>query len=349
MVAMRSKCARSDLPAVADRVGSAGRRSRWRMSLWAASALAALSVIATHDGRAEPAFNAVSELRHRLAGDDVRADFIVVLDLSGSMNFAAAAGARRRVDPPGRRIDAFLAALPGLLEAVPDGDYFSLVAFNTRVIQDANLLIPRWDSATSPARVMERLRREASLRPDPRGDTDIGRAIEAALQKLTRDDHAPIQFVFFVTDGQHDVREDSSSPYRDAEGEAPWARLGSSWRGMSSAPGRVVTSYLVGMYDVADAGRIGGVIPDVSFLATASPEQLRAFFAEQRGRIEHEKLKALVEFDMRRTTLDVARSVTAAEDFSGVPVGVPISVRSNGNKLDLAVELLFHPKVVCFV
>lgn len=125
------------------------------------------------------------------AGTRARADFIIVVDASGSMR-ALVAEVRR--------------ALPDLVRQLPEGDHLSVLRFAER----ADEYIPDRDIRDSErAALVDEVQRLA----EPTGRyTDLGAGIERTLRELNRPGFGEIQFVFFLSDFCHEPPPDS--PYR---------------------------------------------------------------------------------------------------------------------------------------
>lgn len=133
------------------------------------------------------------EVEALFRGVSVRADFIVVLDASGSMK-PLVAEVRR--------------ALPELVRQLPEGDHLSVLRFAER----ADEYLPDRDIRESERRA---LAEEVGRLAEPTGQrTDLGAGIERTLKEVNRPGFGDIQIVFFITDFCHEPPD--GSPYRGA-------------------------------------------------------------------------------------------------------------------------------------
>lgn len=160
-----------------------------------------------------------------------KVDFLVLLDLSGSMLFGY--DSNHRVPFGESRLASALDTLDGFVGGLPDGDAFRLVvfsnaaedAYSTNSLSDADRIAVR--------AALNRIRDRGRL--DPAGqaklgdayfrDTNHGRAIERAIEALNRDGHNKLQFVYLVTDGEHFVAQPTEAYGSSAPPGQSWKSL----------------------------------------------------------------------------------------------------------------------------
>lgn len=250
------------------------------------------------------AFLAVSTLRAadvtpleriaaKLHADRIHADHIIVLDLSGSMEFESKSGSTHKAPVGQRRIDTVLTALPGIFNAFLPGDYVVVTGFNEKLVEDPSLLIQRWEGSKSSGDLERAIRSLASRFGK---STDLGLATEGAKMYVERPDHNPIQFVYFLTDGVHEPPQDSKYLSPDAPA---WQSAARDWEGLTRSPDHAIFSYLFGLYDVADAGVVQRVIPSIHFLRFHGSGDLKAFFVNEMNQAMHRRVEMLLQRQSR--------------------------------------------------
>jgi hypothetical protein len=139
------------------------------------------------------------EVVRALSAEQRRADLIVLLDTSGSME-------RHFAD-----VKRFAADLAGLARP---GDTLTFIAFAGR---GSELMPP---VTMGPGARKEVLARLAKLRPPKGLHTDLGAGLEATLDALLRPDYAPLSLVFLITD--FCAEPPPESPFTGArEGKGP--------------------------------------------------------------------------------------------------------------------------------
>lgn len=189
----------------------------------------------------------------------IPADFVVVVDVSGSMS----------TEPPGNPpYPAVKAAYAQLVAAIAPGDHLSVVTFST----DAQLA---FDGVIQTAQ--DRTQALAALPPRATGPlTDIGAALSETLARLTRPDASQVETVLFMTDGILDAS--ANSPYASPSSPA-WKALGQ--QGQAVARDHLLQSFGVGLGQgrATDIGLLRGVLPDPTIVALP-PDQLGPFFQE---------------------------------------------------------------------
>jgi von Willebrand factor type A domain len=244
-----------------------GRVAR-RWGLGTAGLLLAAAV-ATPAAAVDTAPDAEQVLRE-LGADAVSADYVVLVDTSGSM---ADDGLYDQVSK----------TLGSFLQGLSSSDYLAIYTFD-------EVAIPRYlGQAGSTAAAM------AHLPPAPtvNGSTDIGAAIEAALTELERPDAANVASVVLLTDGAHSPP--SGSQYPSSSGPE-WAalkdradRLRKSWLGAYALP-------LTG--GASGAGLLRRVIPTTTVLDPDSVSQLGPYLERSKHQARLAKAAAMLAPDV---------------------------------------------------
>jgi hypothetical protein len=211
--------------------------------------------------------------------DNLPADFVVVLDTSGSMAFEP--------DPPWV---PNLEAVAALLESIPEGDHLSFLTFDSVVtIQSVGEVEPDTSSE-----VLDGL-------PDvPRGDaTDIGAGIDATLRRLDRARPSPVQVVIFLTDGLHNPPP--GSPFPGDTTSAPWEQLSTDAARLEAS--RDILAFGIGIEggEAVDISPLQGIFR-VTEIVNLPPEQLTPFFEEILERTRIARLRSEIERDLQRVT-----------------------------------------------
>ena len=150
------------------------------------------AAVAQDEAQSDEVPASIDELFALFGVDAVPADFVVVVDTSGSMS--------QGENPP---YPAVLGAYQSLVDSIPDGDNLSVLTFDS----SPNLAFQGEISSES------REQAKAALPAEARGQaTDIGSAIDATLRRLERADASDVQLVLFLTDGQHQPAAGSAYP-----------------------------------------------------------------------------------------------------------------------------------------
>ena len=272
-------------------------------------------------GPAAAAEGPLARLAARLEVDRQRADHVLVVDMSGSMQWEARPGSRRKASPGARRMDVLLEALPALLEGIAPGDHVVVVGFHETLVEDPALVVDRWDGEESLRHLLSALRSRIRFGPA----TDLGLALEAAMKHVARPDGNPIQFVYFLTDGEHDAPH--GSPYRDPDSPA-WSRSASIWEGLFRSEDRLLGVYLFGLFDVRDSGPLARVLPRLNFLTFRSGADFRSYLATLTG----DALRHRVAMASRREAAKADWTASISEE--------PVPLAGDGTaEVELALEV----------
>ncbi|MFC0602485.1 vWA domain-containing protein [Streptomyces palmae] len=196
---MRSAGGRVPRPHPGNRAARRGRRlaARCRGALLAV-ALLSVSLLAGSAAHAD-AGPSRAEIYQALGLSDQPADYVVLVDTSGSM-------------ADDGRYSTVRSTLRSFLDGLSPRDHIALITFDSRPE-------PRY---IGPAENADRIISRLPKAPDPRGETDIGAALDSALRELERGDAAEIASVVLLTDGEHHPPRGSGYPKSSG---APWNAL----------------------------------------------------------------------------------------------------------------------------
>ena len=241
---------------------------------------------------------------------DVPADFVIVIDTSGSMS-----------EGPNPPYLGVLQAYRSLIDAIPNGDAVSVVTFDS----DPNLVFQ------GPLDAKSRVAAKAALPESATGaHTDIGAALDATLRRLERADSSDVETVIFLTDGVHDPPEGSAFPEKS----------GPAWEELRARAQRVAQTHDllvlgIGVASGTDIGLLRTVFanPEINSLP---PDQLPAFFAEAIRRSRLARLRLLVDRELEHgvrvrstATAPLAPSIESdialTSNFTKLPVTVDVS------------------------
>ncbi|MFG2552087.1 VWA domain-containing protein [Streptomyces sp. NPDC048581] len=139
------------------------------------------------------------EIYQELGVADQPADYVVLVDTSGSM---AAKG----------RYNTVRSTLRTFLDGLSPADHVALITFDNR--PEARYVGPAGDAD----KIVSRLPKA----PNPVGGTDIGAALDRALSELERTDALGIASVVLLTDGKHEPPRGTEYPKSSG---APWDAL----------------------------------------------------------------------------------------------------------------------------
>lgn len=298
----------------------AGTLPRARTFLGLALALlsltvAALTSVATAGAQSEAQSDevpaSIDELFALFGVDAVPADFVVVVDTSGSMS--------KSENPP---YPAVLGAYRSLVDSIPEGDNLSVLTFDS----SPNVTFQGEVSSES------REQAKAALPEEARGQaTDIGSALDATLRRLERADASDVQLVIVLTDGQH----------QPAAGSAYPGTSGPEWDALRARAQQVDAGHdtLVLGVGLGDQGA-GGIellrqvfgSPEINSLP---PEQLPDFFRESVRRSQVARLATLVN-DELANGVDVTSSSSAR---LADPMEVEVEIKSHLEKLPVDVTI----------
>lgn len=226
---------------------------------------------------------------------DQPSDFVVVVDTSGSM-----------MDPPAIYPDV-LRVYAEFVDAIGAQDHLAVITF------DASAVVRFSGEVNTPER---RSAAKAALPPTANGGrTDIGAALDAALDRMERADAAQVQTLIFLTDGKIVA---SGSPY-GTPGSPAWQELRA--RADRLAGSRTVSAFGAGLGGGAtDVAVVKDVFPRAKIVSLPT-DQLPGFFREAVERARVERLRSPVEQELNRY------GVTAAVDHGKLADVTRLEVR----------------------
>lgn len=269
------------------------------------------SVSAQGSGAIDHVPASIDELFDLFGVATVPADFVVVVDTSGSMS--------QGQNPP---YPSVLEAFRSLVDSIPDGDNLSVLTFDS----SPNLVFQ--DRVTAASRVQAR---DALPRVAKGKATDIGSALDATLRRLERADASDVELVIFLTDGQH----------QPAAGSAYPATSGQEWDALRARAQQVAASHntLVLGVGLGDQGA-GGIellrqvfgSPEINSLPA---QQLPDFFRESVRRSQLARLAKLVDQELaNRVEVTSTASTRLAKSFE-----TDVTLESHLKKLPVDVAI----------
>ena len=213
----------------------------------------------------------------------------------------------------------------GFIDSLPVGDHVSVILFDTRATNSR--ILPRTIDPHSAAD----LRREFELLPPPSGArTDLGYALRAVVNEIARPEAHRLQFVFLFSDFVHEPASDSEFGSRDADTPA-WNDLAKRAREVLGQ--RLVQSFALMLPMSAEAGRDLGLVRAVLGQVEVVPvnaSTLREWFTRRRDEMQRDKLRALLNHELKLGWSVDARRVGNSDDLVFL---------SHTSKLPLTVQL----------
>lgn len=226
------------------------------------------------------------ELCARAGLDTVRATYIVLLDESGSMR------------PIWGQVKA---AVETFIRAVPEGDELDIRLFSGAV-RRLNAPVP------ASAQVVSEWANQLALLPMPTGaHTDLGVAVESALDAIAAAPASRQHFVYVLTDGAQDPDPGSAFP---ANGGGKWEELRKKAKALGAS--RPVSFAIVRLTEQADAQKLlANALPNPDVVPAITSEQLRSWFGREARNIAVRKLRRLISGE---------RTLPALLDSTDVPL-----------------------------
>lgn len=264
--------------------------------VWIAAIVATLLFLpGAYAARADQGAESLDDLATMFDVADQPADFVAVVDVSGSM-VAGKVGSR----PWDRTVEAY----ESLVNAMRPQDHLSTVVFGT----DATLIFTgTLSDSDARDQAVQQLK---DFEPEPgskrASGTDIGEGLELGVRELERVGAAEVQSVALLTDGKFD---NPGSPYANA-GSKAWRELRARAQDLNEQ-GHSVSAYgfAVTQDTATDAGMIKRVFPRAAILAPP-PEQLPEFFENLVQDARRDQVAV-------RAKADLSRPVTAELRIDG--------------------------------
>lgn len=199
-----------------------------------------------------------------------KADYVIAIDVSGTMM---------------KHKDLVLPALSSFIDALPDGDYLSIIKFGTKA-QECGLSGKvdkgsRENFKNTLSKVYER--DDAFF-----FSTDVYAASEAVLAQLSRPGSNDLKYVFMFTDFLDE------SGHKDAD----WQSLGSRVNAMSKDNTiRAFAMQLPGANSGRDVNKVRMVFPNLQTINVDNSSSLNEWFEGQKADISKTRLKDLIRGD----------------------------------------------------
>lgn len=239
--------------------------------------LAALGAASAHaDDSGIP--QSVDELLEIYGIADEPADYVVVVDTSASMLY----------EPP--IYPAVKEVYQSFVQAISANDHLSVVTFGG----DA---VVRFNGVMTPEGRQQAM--DALPAVADGGATDIGDALEAALERLDRPDGAQVRTLIFLTDGEIYA---PGSPYEQPGNQA--------WEDLAARAAQLSENWTISVYGAGlgggqtDIGVLKDVFPRAKIVSLPS-DQLADFFNEAVQRSRVEKLRLPVTQELERSFVHV--------------------------------------------
>ena len=209
--------------------------------------------------------------------DTLHASYLLLVDESGSM---------KPLWPAVRQ------ALGEFSAAVPDGDDLEV-----RLFADCpHTLIPPTPASD---RTRTAWQQQINGLGAPSGkSTNLGCAAEAVIEQLRSAPAERLQFVFILTDGQHEPGAGEAARKYPQTWGGNWPSLAPE--GETVLRGRPVAVTLLRLNNDADRTFLSRVFPGLVVTDAIGPDALRSWFANARRRVSVSKLRLLVDRELKR-------------------------------------------------
>jgi hypothetical protein len=212
---------------------------------------------------------AIDEIYARLGIDQVPSDYVVMVDVSGSMKGERYAQVRRS-------LTEFFAAL------APE-DRVTLIPFADRAPASTQQV------GRAPGKLLAKLPADADG-----GHTDIGAALESAVTALSRGDAPPLATVVLLTDGRHDPGPNSAYPLTAGHN---WTVLTGRARKLRKTS---LQAYAIPLSGATGAPLLAKVFPGARILGLASVDKLTATLARPKATARAAKARSILADELAR-------------------------------------------------
>lgn len=205
--------------------------------------------------------------------DELDADYVILVDTSGSME-------------DGQLYDLVKSALSPLLRSLSPRDHVSLLTFDTvPAVRYSGAAGTPGDSAL--AQLPDRAMGTA---------TDIGAAVEAGIRELERSDALDIGTLILLTDGQHEPA--AGSAYPGTSGDT-WNKL--AGRGKALGEKHEINSYALALSKETDASLLQMAFSQ-TIVAALPQDQVASYFGGLRDQVKLLKARAMLANDRPEVT-----------------------------------------------
>jgi hypothetical protein len=249
-----------------------------------------------------------NDVLHQLGVDQVPADYVILVDTSGSM-------------ADGNLYGEVANTLSAFLSGLTSNDYVALYTFD-------NTPTPRYlGPAGNPGAIIATL----PAAPTPNGDTDIGAAIASALGELERPNAAQVGAVVLLTDGEHYPPHGSAYP----------TTTGPSWTALADRAAALhdhsLAGYALSLRGKTGAALLGTVIQPTTTLSPTTIGALAEYLDRAKTATRIAKAKLLLASDLGQG-VSVSWSIPATMDLGSDPVPVTLTLQSHTTHVPLAVH-----------
>lgn len=252
----------------------------------------------------------VDELRTAFGVSQLHSDYVVVVDVSGSMS-------QEGSPPPWPVVRA---AYDALIDAIPEGDQLTLITFDS---------IPQIQTPVVLGADRSSLKTKLPQVADGNG-TNIGAALNAAVSALDQPNAADTQTLIFITDGSHNGK----GPF-EVPGNAAWLELQSRAQNLESRRPIAVRALGIGNSGKAGAELVNSVFSKPEIVVLEGPKVRDYLTAE----VENAKLRLLGKQIQRETTDGLVRFSVKPKGQLESSLTVTAEVSSNLQHLGVDVDL----------
>lgn len=220
----------------------------------------------------------LSEVLDELNVDGLRADYVILVDTSSSME-------------DGRLYGKVKSALRPLLAALSPQDHVSLLTFDT---------VPAVRYSGPAGRPGDRALGQLPERATGTA-TDIGAAVDAGIRELERVDAEQVGTLILVTDGEH--RPPAGSPYPADTGAGAWSKLAPRAKAVGTR--HAVNSFALALRTDTDAGLLRLAFPRTA-VAALPDDQIAAYFRGLRDQQAVLKARSLLAGDTATVSVELS-------------------------------------------
>jgi hypothetical protein len=298
--------------------------TRFRLAGAGILALVAALAMPAAPAQAAAADPTREEIFSQLKVDQIPADYVFLIDTSGSMSDDGLYGEVR-------------STLRSFLTGLSSSDYVAIYTFDNA---------PR-ERYLGKAGNVDAMLAGLPKNPTPGGMTDIGAAIERAMVELEREKASAIASVVLITDGEHDAP--NASPYRATSSDA-WKKL---TQRAESLGGRALTGYALPLRGVTGADLLKAVIPKTVTLDPKTIGELPQYLDRAKVQTRIDKAKAALAADTGKglradwevpSNVDIGASnatvkLTLTAETTMAPISVSNLSRGTGTEAELIGEL----------
>ncbi|MDG9710479.1 vWA domain-containing protein [Streptomyces sp. DH10] len=251
-----------------------------------------------------------SEIYSELGLDRVPADYVVLVDISGSMLSNG-------------RYSSVRSALLPFLKGLSPRDYVALFTFGDKA-EPVYLGHP-----SDPKDIIGKLPAEAG---PSNVQTDIGAALDRGLGELERPDAAEVGSIVMFTDGKHDPPEGSKYPKSD----------GSAWKALRARADKLAAGHELAAYslplatDETGSAQLARVVSNTSELRPESVQDLPEYLGRAAERSRARKAARMIAEDAGKGVA-ATLSHTGALDLDSGGAAATLTLTATTNRLPLTV------------